>query len=442
MMMSRPTYLTIIVTVLLGLFVVQASHVYGEGQYQGESTISKLTMVTKPKGVKRKKGRKTRKTSDLPRHRIKRTPHTAQKWTPAKEQANNQDESKEKEEIPHETIRKLQKERQKNRSFKQQGVGRGAERQAGRGGAGETADNGGFTRPARGNIPMRDWDWGTVWVDPDLSSQGRGRPAATGTASATGTGERGRPAANRGRGAGRISTVGNVEPADEDESSRGTGRVASGGRGSTHNGASNNNPFVGEEKWRNQFVARLTPRPTRRPTTKPPTPRPTPNPTPKIQTLSGNADPTPIPTPAPVPGQAQRTCQLCPGGKPATYMTRTLIGTSISCQDVANTLATAEDCPMQKDMLPVDIEAYCGCPGMSFKGSCSFCPSGKENIWHNISIPALNHWTCQDVEDYCGFITNTAACSEMSPIADLCCGTWEEYWAYGDDDWDDDGTER
>ena len=63
-----------------------------------------------------------------------------------------------------------------------------------------------------------------------------------------------------------------------------------------------------------------------------------------------------------------------------------------------------------------------------------------ENIWHNISIPALNHWTCQDVEDYCGFITNPDACTEMSPIAELCCGTWEEYWAEGDDDYyDDDG---
>ena len=108
-------------------------------------------------------------------------------------------------------------------------------------------------------------------------------------------------------------------------------------------------------------------------------------------------------------------------------MTRTLIKSTVTCQDIANALAMADAdaCPMQKQNIPVDIESYCGCPGKSNPSSCTFCPSGKENIWHNISIPALMDWTCEQVETYTSYVTNTQACSEMSVISDLCCGTWE-----------------
>lgn len=172
-----------------------------------------------------------------------------------------------------------------------------------------------------------------------------------------------------------------------------------------------------QEAWRNQFVQALTPRPTHAST---PMPTQAPNTKP----------PTPVTTPIPTPAYDASTrgsCQLCSDGGTATMMTRTLIKSTISCQDIANALAMADAsaCPVEKQSIPVDVESYCGCPGKATPNSCTFCPSGKENIWHNISIPALDDWTCEEVETYTSHITNAQACSDMSVVSDVCCGTWE-----------------
>jgi hypothetical protein len=144
----------------------------------------------------------------------------------------------------------------------------------------------------------------------------------------------------------------------------------------------------------------------------------------------------PSPTPSTLSRAGSGKCQLCADGRAASQMSRTLIGVQVSCQDIADLLAKADSasCSMTKDTLPLNIEAYCGCPGKTHAPSCRFCSDGKENIWKNISIPSLQNWTCQHVEDYAGFITNSSACAEISAISKVCCGTWEEYWSYGDDD--------
>lgn len=129
-------------------------------------------------------------------------------------------------------------------------------------------------------------------------------------------------------------------------------------------------------------------------------------------------------------------CHLCSDESTATLLTRTLIATTVTCQDIATALAAAPEaeCAAQKALIPVDVESYCGCAGKTYTGACTFCPAGMDNIWHNVTIPSLNDWTCEDAEVYAGFITNQASCAEMAAVSDACCGTWEEYWAYGDDD--------
>lgn len=427
-----------------------------------------------------------RKTKDLPiyrkdRYRTKHAPHALWKGDPSlkgssskdavqenEDKAITEDEDeipvdvgpngeREEEEEPKETARKLQNNKKRKnggdgQNFqRRQGVDRAAERQAARGGgADDTAFSDGqqqradVQRARAAGVPMMDWSWGTVWMDDSLNARAGGNGGGGGGGGQR-TADRPPPPAGQGGGRGRGNNAG-----------RGAGRGANNGNGGGGGGGGGNrqggNPFAGEEEWRKQFVSRLTPRPTRPPVPNP-TPRPTKRPTPEPykdagggQTDYAKADtpkPTPSPTPKADPNEDRGNCQLCPNGAAAAHMSKTLIATSIKCQDIANSLAMADaaDCPMQKSKLPVNIEAYCGCPGANqAPKSCKFCADGSDNIWHNISIPALNDWTCQDVDDYCDFITNTQACEEMKPIAELCCGTWEEYWAYGDDDWTDDTT--
>ena len=204
--------------------------------------------------------------------------------------------------------------------------------------------------------------------------------------------------------------------------SGGGGGGGGGGDDGSDNEAPGGNEDLGDddprEAWRKQFVQALTPRPTHAAT-----PKPTQVPKPEPITPAAR---TPMPTPA-YDASTRGSCQLCSDGGTATMMTRTLIKSTITCQDIANALAMADAsaCPMEKQNIPVDIESYCGCPNKATPNSCTFCPPGKENIWHNISIPALDDWTCEDVEIYTSHVTNTQACSDMSMVADVCCGTWE-----------------
>ncbi|CAB9523756.1 expressed unknown protein [Seminavis robusta] len=273
---------------------------------------------------------------------------------------------------------------------------------------------------------MRDMPvYGSAAASPGSSGLGGSGNTGGGGGSSAGLGGSG------GFAAGTIGGSGGFK--DMDMGGYGSGSSAGGasGSGNTGGGGSSSHYELETEEtaWDQQIVAE-TPRPTNQ--------RGTPNPTRKPGTPQPANPVTPKPSPMPTPYSTEDRgkCQLCENGNAGKHMSRNLIGTTVTCQDIANALAMADlsACPMEKEKLPVNIEAYCGCPGKSYSGNCVFCPSGKDNIWHNISIPALNHWTCQEVEDYCGYITNMDACNEMSAIADLCCGTWEEYWAYGDDD--------
>ena len=231
------------------------------------------------------------------------------------------------------------------------------------------------------NVPKLDWSWGTIWVKDEIEEADASELSPT-------------PTAKKSNEKGAFAHAETYEYNAEDI------------------------------PWMSDFVEGLTPTP-RIPisTTPRPTPKPTSRPT-LTPTITNNA------------------CQLCSDGSTATKMSQTLIGTTISCQDLADSFLAAsssqQDCVATKESIPINIEAYCGCPGVTMTTpECLFCSDGTVNIWHNVTIPALNDWTCQDVEDYTGFITNTDACSEMTAISDLCCGTWEEYWGAGNDDDDD-----
>jgi hypothetical protein len=441
MMPQRLTLLTLLLGSILFLAVT------GHGE----------EAVTKSRGVKKMKGKMTKKTADLPRHRIQRKaqPMLLHELEPE----DDSDVIAKSKEIPQETTRQL-----KNKNVKdvkaRAGGGRGREEKGaeprgregtetgtpGRGfgltgtaGAG-TAENLRYSRNR--NVPMKDWTWGTVWMDEgssenDATSAG-GRPAggrSVGRAGRGGTANREADHTNDADGGRDVGRGAHGRGANN-----GGGREANGGGGRGSNNEVNN-PYLGEEHWRDQFVTDFpaTPRPTRRPIRRQPPPSPTQAPESQANSTETANNNTLDATQA-SQSNGQVSCHLCPGGQAAAHMSRTLIGTNVKCQDIASTLATAtaEDCANQKDLLPVDIEAYCGCPDKSAVGTCQFCPDGTENIWHNISIPALNDWTCQDVEDYCEFIKNPSACTEMAAVADLCCGTWEEYWAEGDDDLVDD----
>jgi hypothetical protein len=309
----------------------------------------------------------------------------------------------------------------------------------GGGEAGDDGNNGGI----QAAVPPGDWSWGTIWISDGPQVQQEEQQPAQGT---------------------------QQQQAVDDEA------------------ISSLQPESGYlDNWRDQFVQHITPRPTSprtpRPTKPPLTPRPTsapvqqPVPTGTTSTSSAPKTTTPRPTPVPVENQDRGSCQLCSGGANGEHMSRTLIGTTVSCQDIANELAASDvdNCVMEKDKIPINLEAFCGCPGKTQVGVCgSFCPSGTTNIWHNVSIPALNDWTCQDVEDYAGYIDTVAVCSEITPIAEICCGTMvsasrlfydniqsvllttsrvllnliafaffllqEEYWSYGNDDETGDGS--
>ena len=239
-------------------------------------------------------------------------------------------------------------------------------------------------RTPRNDVPLVDWSWGTIW-------KSDGRDSFQDMMDKTNSD-------NADGGNSGVEDEKTPDPVDE-------------GPFSEFSGAS----------WMSQFVQALTPNPS-----PPSTLSPTPALVSSNLTQEETLQPTPLPT-VKYDGATRGPCQLCSDGSEATMMTRTLIKSTISCQDIANALvmADANNCPMQKENMPVDIEAYCGCPGKVNTGSCPFCPAGKDNIWHNISIPALDDWTCEMVETYTGYLTNPAACTEMTVLSDLCCGTWE-----------------
>ena len=319
-----------------------------------------------PKLKKLPKERKQHKGFPNPPHSLKQYKQQALK------QSVPQKQSKEKR-------RRLQKNKNNGQGVGR-GVGRGAEQGATKAGAAVTTTEG--SGVARGSVPMMDWSsWGNIWMPGYENSFTQ---------------------SSGGAGGGREGT------SNENQGAPGTGEGL------------DNNRDTSQETWRNQFVQALTPRPT--PVA---TPKPTHTATPQ-PTQAAVPQPTPMATPA-YDASTRGACQLCSDGGTATLMTRSLIKSTITCQDIADALATADanECPMEKQNIPVDVESYCGCPGKATPNTCTFCPSGKENIWHNISIPTLNDWTCEDVETYTSHITNTEACSGMSMVADVCCGTWE-----------------
>ena len=281
-----------------------------------------------------------------------------------------------KQSVPQKQSKEKGRRLQKNKD-RARGVGRGAEQGATKAGAATTTtEGGGF---ARGDVPMMDWSsWGDIWMPGYENSFTQ----------------------SSGNGGQEESSNGNEE-------------------NSVPGGEVLNNQANGQERWRNQFVQALI--------TQPPvaTPNPTHAATPQPTQVAASQR-TPVPTPA-YDASTRGACQLCSDGGTATMMTRTLIKSTITCQDIANALAMADAsaCPMEKQNIPVDVESYCGCPGKATPNSCTFCPSGKENIWHNISIPSLLDWTCEDVETYTSHVTNAQACSDMVMISDVCCGTWE-----------------
>jgi hypothetical protein len=205
---------------------------------------------------------------------------------------------------------------------------------------------------------------------------------------------------------------------------------------------------------RNSPFSRPTLTPTNRSTTAQPTSSPTSRPTTALPTSSSTSRPTnsslsgrPSSPPAiittitptnyanftpihDIKQIAQTDCQLCSDGGDAANPSRTLMGTTTTCQDLKDQFKTfnPDECALHKAAIPIDLEAYCGCNGASLTSQCTFCPPQTRNIYRDVNIPALNDWTCGEVEEYTTYITDQTVCANMVHLSNLCCGRWDEYW--------------
>ncbi|CAB9517147.1 expressed unknown protein (Partial), partial [Seminavis robusta] len=140
--------------------------------------------------------------------------------------------------------------------------------------------------------------------------------------------------------------------------------------------------------------------------------------------------PTQNPGAPPNSTEDRSDCRICSSGNKPLNPNRVIMHTKQTCQELAEELdlAPVASCTAKKTILPIDVEAYCGCEGVTMTSWCTFCPQGTSNIYRDVTIPSLNMMSCGDVELHSSFITVPGVCESLGHLSSLCCGTLDTYW--------------
>lgn len=122
-------------------------------------------------------------------------------------------------------------------------------------------------------------------------------------------------------------------------------------------------------------------------------------------------------------------CSFCPGGREVLLPERPLIGTDMTCGEVAareDDGTCGDRFKTQFDML-MDTQVYCVCPGSKKTEACDFCPPGQEllypdSIIENGVTPA--NATCEQYAAMADATSDSTFCSAVQNIGALnsCCG--------------------
>jgi hypothetical protein len=120
-------------------------------------------------------------------------------------------------------------------------------------------------------------------------------------------------------------------------------------------------------------------------------------------------------------------CTLCPRGSFPPKPDKALpFDTNLFCGDIATEflVSTPQQCQELKSEIPIDLAAYCECPGTVAPDTCMLCPLGS---YVNEYVVIDDDLTCADIHQIGRFATNETVCDVIDQVTDDCCSVDESY---------------
>ena len=123
-------------------------------------------------------------------------------------------------------------------------------------------------------------------------------------------------------------------------------------------------------------------------------------------------------------GNSASVCTLCGPNKTMAYPDNVVPGSNLTCSALNLGLAfrPMDQCPMaiQSFMTDLDLQAFCGCPGVPYPDACKFC-NISQTPYPDLLIQG---YTCRSFAELARSIRNVTLCNDyVALFNDGCCPT-------------------